>query len=85
MDVLEKHGTAEADIEYLVEALAPAVEAGKRAGGDPWDGAVRAQVALLVEKLKHSPILVTAVEEEKLMIVGAYYNLETGLVEVTVP
>ncbi len=84
MDVLARHGVAEADIEYLVEALAPAVEAGKRAGGDPWDGAVRAQIVLLVEKLKHSPILVTAVEEEKLMIVGAYYNLETGLVEITV-
>jgi len=84
MDVLARHGVAEADIEFLVEALAPAVEAGERAGGDAWDGAVRAQISLLVEKLKHSPILGTAVETGELIIVGGYYNLETGLVEITV-
>ena len=84
MEVLERHSTAEADIDYLVEALAPAVEIGVKAGGDTWDGAVRAQIGLLVEKLKHSPILDTAVKAGKLKIVGAWYNLETGLVEITV-
>ena len=84
IDVLARHDVAEADIEFLVEALAPAVEAGKKAGGDVWDGAVRAQIALLVEKLKHSPILATAVETEKLKIVGAWYDLDTGFVEITV-
>lgn len=83
MNVIAKHGVAKADIEFLVEALAPAVEAGKKAGSDPWDGAVRAQISLLVKKLKHSPILVNAVKTGKLLIVGAYYNLETGLVEIT--
>lgn len=84
MEVLEKHTVAEADIDYLVDALAPAVEIGEKGGGDAWDGSVRAQIALLVEKLKHSPILNTAVETGKLKIVGAWYNLETGLVEITV-
>lgn len=84
IEVLEKHTVAEADIDYLVDALAPAVEIGVKGGGDIWDGAVRAQIALLVEKLKSSPILVTAVEEGKLKIVGAWYNLETGVVEITV-
>ncbi len=83
MDVLQKHGTAKADIEYLVEALAPAVEIGHRSGGDVWDNAVRAQINLLVKKLKHSPILDKAVKKGELLIVGAYYNLETGLVEIT--
>ena len=85
MTALAKHREAEADIEFLVEALAPAVEAGKKAGGDPWDAAVRAQIGLLVDTLKHVPILSAAVEARKLLIVGAYYNLETGLVEITVP
>lgn len=84
MDTLEKHGVAEADIEYLVEALAPAVERGKQAGGDVWGQAVRAQIELLVEQLKHSPILATAVDQGVLKIAGACYNLETGLVEITV-
>lgn len=84
MEVLEKHTVAEADIDYLVDGLAEAVEIGVKGGGDPWDGAVRAQIALLVEKLKHSPILNTAVEAGRLKIVGAWYDLESGLVEITV-
>lgn len=84
MDTLERHEVAEAEIEYLVEALAPAVERGKQAGGDIWDQAVRAQIELLVEQLKHSPILAPAVDKGVLKIVGACYNLETGLVEMTV-
>ena len=83
MDILERQATAEAEIMYLVEALAPAVEAGKKAGGDVWDQAVRAQIALVVERLRYSPILERAVAEERLRIVGAWYNLETGLVEMT--
>ena len=82
MDVLEQHTTAEAEMEYLVEELTPAVEAGKRAGGEVWDQAVRAQIALVVERLRHSPILERAVADERLRVVGAYYNLETGLVEM---
>jgi carbonic anhydrase len=84
MDTLERHGVAEAEIEYLVEALTPAVEQGKQAGGDTWDEAVRAQIELLVNQLKHTPILGTAVDEGVLKIVGACYSLETGLVEITV-
>lgn len=84
MDVLERHGTAEAEIEYLVEALTPAIEMGKRAGGDVWEQAGRAQIELLVAQLKHSPILATAVEDGTLKIAGMWYKLETGLVEITV-
>ena len=53
-------------------------------GGDVWDQAVRAQIELLVEQLKHSEILSTGVENGTLKIVGMLYNLETGLVEITV-
>jgi carbonic anhydrase len=84
MEILDRHGVAEAEIEYLVEALAPAVEQGKKAGGDVWDRAVRAQIELLVAQLKGSPILAPAVEAGTLKIVGAWYSLETGLVEITV-
>ena len=84
MEALEHHETAQAEIEYLVEELAQAVEEGKKGGGDEWDHAVRAQIEILVAKLKHSPILASAVDEGILKIVGAWYNLETGLVEITV-
>ncbi|MBN1106737.1 MAG: carbonic anhydrase [Deltaproteobacteria bacterium] len=84
MEILESHGRAEAEIEFLVQSLAPAVEQGKRMGGDVWECAARAQIELLVARLNHSPILAPAVEAGKLKIVGAWYSLETGLVEVTV-
>ncbi|MEW6669165.1 MAG: carbonic anhydrase [Thermodesulfobacteriota bacterium] len=84
IEILDRRAVAEADIRYLVESLAPAVELGKRAGGDVWDCAVRAQIELVVTRLKRSPILAPAVEAGALKIVGAWYSLETGLVEVTV-
>jgi carbonic anhydrase len=84
MEVLAQHGEAEADIEYLVEALAPAVEQGVRLGGDVWEGAGRAQVTLKVEQLRRAPVLAPAVKAGVLNIVGAWYSLETGLVEITV-
>ncbi|MDY0018423.1 MAG: carbonic anhydrase [Anaerolineae bacterium] len=84
IETLEQHEAAEADIAYLVEALTPAVRAGEKAGGDVWDSAVRAQIMMLVEELKRSPVLSAAVEAGKLKIVGAWYSLETGLVEITV-
>ena len=84
LDALERPNETEADIEYVLEALGPAVAAGKSAGGDVWDRAVRAQIELVVAQLKRSPILTPAVEDGRLEIVGAWYNLDTGLVEITV-
>lgn len=84
LSFLERHEVAEAEIEYLVEALAPAIERGQQLGGDVWDHAVRCQISLLVDELRRSPILCTAVQAGRLKIVGAYYDLDTGLVEVTV-
>ncbi len=83
LDVLEQHGTAPAEIEYLVEALAPAVEQGRRMGGDPWKQAVRAQISLVVNQLHQTPLLKKAVAEGTLKIVGAYYDLETGRIVIT--
>jgi len=84
IEVLDGHGEAGGDIAYLVEALRPAVEHGKRLGGDVWDGAGRAQAAILVEHLKRSPILSAAIEAGALQVVGAWYSLDTGLAEIIV-
>jgi carbonic anhydrase len=84
IDLLAQKGKAEADIDYLVKALEPAVEAGKRRGGDLWQAASRAQVTLQVEQLKQAPVLSAAVGAGTLKVVGAWYNLETGLVEILV-
>jgi len=82
IDTLAEGGAAKAEIGYLVDALKPAVVAGA-AAVDPWDGAVRAQIMMVVDRLKGSPVLRRAVAGGRLKIVGAWYNLETGLVEIT--
>jgi carbonic anhydrase len=83
IDELGGNGEAEADIKYLVEALAPAVEHGKRQGGDLWEQAGRAQIAMQVDRLRCAPVLATALKNKELLVVGAWYDLETGPVEVT--
>jgi len=84
MDVLDSGNVAPAEIEYLVEALAPAVEQGRRMRSDVWNRAVRAQISLVVEQLHQVPLLNDAVARDKLKIVGANYDLETGWVQMTV-
>lgn len=83
IDVLKQHDVAEADMEFLVEALAPAVAQANAMGGDVWDNAVRAQIASGVGRLKQAPVMKQAIAEGKLKIVGAWYSLETGQVEIT--
>lgn len=83
IDALEGRMHAEAELDYVLDALAPAVEAGKKAGGDVWEQAVRAQISLTVNRLRRWPYLRRAIAMERLRIVGAWYNLETGLVEIT--
>jgi len=84
IETIEKNATAEADINALVEAIRPAVEKVRGQPGDLLDNAVKANVELTVSLLKTSPILAEAVENGTLKIVGARYDLDTGVVEVTV-
>ncbi len=84
IETIEKKVLAEAHIRMLVEAIRPAVEKVKGQSGDLLDNAVRANVELIVKRLKSSPVLAEAVKDGKLKIVGARYALETGVVEITV-
>lgn len=81
-EILHRRAKAEADIEYLVKELAPAVKIGDEEKENPVERAVYAQVCLVVERLRQTPILKTAVERGELKIVGACYNLDSGLVNV---
>lgn len=67
----------------LVKSLAPAVEAVLDKPGNILDNAVRQNVIRNVEKLKTAgPILDKAVEEQKVRVVGAVYDLASGRVEL---
>ena len=82
VEAVENNATAEAEINWLVEGIRPAVEAAKGQSGDLLDNSVKANVSLTVEHLKESSILSEAVEKGELQIVGARYDLDTGLVEI---
>ena len=67
----------------LVEGIAPAVKAVLDRPGNTLDNAIKQNVALTVEKLKSAtPIISQAVEDKKIRIVGATYNLASGRVEL---
>ncbi len=51
--------------------------------GDPLTGAIKRNVALTVARLMKSPIIAERVRKDRLRVVGALYDLETGIVELT--
>lgn len=77
-------GKAPGHIDAVVRALKPAVEKVKDQPGDKVENAAKANIGLVVEQLKTSrPILAELVKNGKLKIVGARYDLDTGLVDIT--
>jgi len=67
----------------LVSALTPAVRDATGKPGDLLENATKANIRLTVAQLKSAtPILAKAVEQAKLRVVGGYYNLATGQVDI---
>jgi carbonic anhydrase len=83
MEALESGHEPEGSVRYLLESIRPAVEMARGQSGDLLDKAVRINLELVVNRLKESPVLLEALHEDKLKIVGARYDLDTGVVEFT--
>jgi carbonic anhydrase len=82
VDAVNKGSVPPAHLASFVDAIKPAVESVKNQPGDQVDNAVRANVKLIVEKLKaSSPVLAPLVQSGELQIVGARYDLDNGKVE----
>lgn len=78
---IDKHDSLPGEINALVELIKPAVETVRNEPGDKLANAARANVALGVERLQGlGPIVAPAVQDGKLKIVGANYDLATGRV-----
>jgi carbonic anhydrase len=78
-DTIAAHGTADGHIESLVVAIRPAVQA---TIGQDAEATCKANVRNVVHALRTStPILRHTADEGHVVIVGAYYDLDTG--EVT--
>ncbi|SHL39994.1 carbonic anhydrase [Streptomyces yunnanensis] len=71
------------NLQAIVKALQPAYEQTVREGGaDPVDTMARAQVKLTAAELRSNQDLAPLVAKGALAVVGAYYSLDTGTVEV---
>ncbi len=75
------------NVSLIVEAILPAIAAvGDCATADRGDMVARENVRLTVETLKTSrPILSPQVHEGALLVVGAFYDLKEGTVEILEP
>ena len=60
------------------------MEEAKTQPGDLLDNSVHVNVEMMVQTLTEVPMFAEAIDSGKLMIAGAYYDLETGIVEVVV-
>lgn len=70
-------------LEAIAKALRPAYEQAVREGGtDPVETMARAQVRLTAADLRSNQDLAPLVGKGALAVVGAYYSLDTGKVEV---
>lgn len=71
------------NLQAIAKALRPAYEQAVREGGaDPVETMARAQVKLTATDLRSNHDLAPLVNKGALAVVGAYYSLDTGKVEV---
>lgn len=72
-------------IEEIAAYIEPAIQSVKGESGDPLTNAIKANVRAIVAQLKRSPVLAKPLADGKLKIVGGYYNLESGKVDLLKP
>ncbi|MCC5664509.1 carbonic anhydrase [Nostoc sp. CHAB 5784] len=82
VDAAIKGAQVPGQIGSLLAAIKPSVESSKGESGDKLENACKANIAAQVEKLKSSSVLSELIKAEKLKIVGAYYDLDTGKISV---
>jgi carbonic anhydrase len=80
-------GVAPGNIKSIVDGIAPAIEKGKArfsGHGVLLDSCILANVKMVAEKIRKTPpILSEKVEDGMLKVVGAYYDLDSGAVNMT--
>jgi len=85
IQTIQSNGHADGSIQSLVDAIQPAYESALGQPGDLVGNVINANIAYEVEKLKSVDIISNAISAGSIAVVGAYYDLGTGQVTVTVP
>jgi len=69
-------------IGSLIDSIKPAVDSTKLLPGDKVANAVKANIVLQAKRVKASPVISQLILQGKLLVVGGYYDLDTGLVTI---
>lgn len=83
IEAVERRAKPHGALAALIKAIKPAVQKVRGQPGDLLDNAVRANIELTVKRLKALKILTEFIEKGKIRIVGARYDLNTGVVGIT--
>ena len=70
------------DIEPIAENIEPAIKQMPKGFDSSLEEAIRANVQLVVKQLRTNPAIAKLIAEKKLEIVGGYYTLGSGKVEL---
>lgn len=83
MAVVESNARFPGQIDNMIEPIIPAVLEARGQPGDATENAVKQNVRRVVRNLREEsdPLLLKPLAEGRIMIVGAYYHLDTGAVE----
>jgi carbonic anhydrase len=69
-------------IGSLIDAIKPAVDSTRLLPGDRVENAVKANIVLQAKRVKESPVISQLILQGKLLVVGGYYDLDTGAVTI---
>ena len=69
-------------IGSLIEAIKPAADSTRLLPGDRVENAVKANIVLQAQRLKQSPVISQLILQGKLLVVGGYYDLDTGAITI---
>lgn len=83
MEVAEGSRNADAETAFLAEALAPTVGDPPQNDKDRWNHIARRHIQTVVDRLKHAPFLETAIQSGQLEIVRGWYDLDSGVAELS--
>lgn len=76
-------GEAHGHVGSIVKAIIPAVKKAKGEKGDLIDNAIRANIGIVTKQVKSStPVIAKLVRTGKVKVVGAHYDIDTGLVQI---
>lgn len=69
-------------IKSIAKLIEPAVKIAKKESGDVLENSIKENVRLVVNRLRKRKDIKALIEENKIKVIGGYYDLNTGKVEM---